>query len=98
MGLAAGPDGLYFNTLYKDLNVTNPTERGAQVLRVRWVGPPKSENSRQMTLRYLVTRPRQLIPIAMSLIALAILILALAFGLGVSTTATKGLPRTRGSS
>jgi glucose/arabinose dehydrogenase len=39
-GIAAGPDGLYFSDLYKDLNYTSPTDRGANILRVRWVGSP----------------------------------------------------------
>jgi glucose/arabinose dehydrogenase len=37
-GLAAGPDGLYFTDLYKDLNATSPTDAGANVLRIRYVG------------------------------------------------------------
>jgi glucose/arabinose dehydrogenase len=37
-GLAAGPDGLYFTELYKDLNYTGPTDSGANVLRIRAVG------------------------------------------------------------
>src|SRR5262249_7172405 len=37
-GLAAGPDGLYFTDLYSDLEFDNPAARGANVLRVRWVG------------------------------------------------------------
>ncbi|MBX3378071.1 MAG: PQQ-dependent sugar dehydrogenase [Phycisphaeraceae bacterium] len=37
-GLAAGPDGLYFTDLYKDLNATGPTDTGANVLRIRFVG------------------------------------------------------------
>ena len=36
--LAAGPDGLYFSDLYKDHDASGPTDRGAQILRVRWVG------------------------------------------------------------
>lgn len=36
--LAAGPDGLYFSDLYKDKDTTGPTDPGAQILRVRWVG------------------------------------------------------------
>jgi glucose/arabinose dehydrogenase/PKD repeat protein len=36
-GLAAGPDGLYFTDLYKDAG-TSPIERGANVLRVRFIG------------------------------------------------------------
>ncbi len=38
VGLAAGPDGLYFSDLYKDADYTSPIDRGANVLRVRWVG------------------------------------------------------------
>ncbi len=37
-GLAAGPDGLYFTDLYKDTGYTSPTDAGANVLRVRYVG------------------------------------------------------------
>ncbi|MGH7213815.1 MAG: carbohydrate-binding protein [Tepidisphaeraceae bacterium] len=36
-GLAAGPDGLYFTDLYEDDSV-QPTSRGAQILRVVYVG------------------------------------------------------------
>ncbi|XVJ60598.1 MAG: PKD domain-containing protein [Tepidisphaera sp.] len=36
--LAAGPDGLYFSDLYKDNDYTSPIDRGAQILRVRFVG------------------------------------------------------------
>ncbi len=39
VGLAAGPDGLYFSDLYKDdATFDNPTERGANILRIRFVG------------------------------------------------------------
>ncbi len=38
VGLAAGPDGLYFTDLYKDLNAQSPIERGANILRIRYVG------------------------------------------------------------
>ena len=38
VGIAAGPDGLYFSELYKDLNAANPVVRGANILRVRYVG------------------------------------------------------------
>ncbi|HMN41388.1 MAG TPA: PQQ-dependent sugar dehydrogenase [Phycisphaerales bacterium] len=41
VGIAAGPDGLYFSELYKDINTVtpvNPTVRGANILRVRYVG------------------------------------------------------------
>jgi glucose/arabinose dehydrogenase len=37
VALAAGPDGLYFSDLYKDLNYTSPIDRGANILRVRWI-------------------------------------------------------------
>src|SRR5205823_5066114 len=36
-GLAAGPDGIYFTTLYPDTD-SNPLDRGAQVLRVVYTG------------------------------------------------------------
>ncbi len=41
VGIAAGPDGLYFSELYKDINTVTPivpTVRGANILRVRYVG------------------------------------------------------------
>lgn len=38
VGLAMGPDGLYFTDLYKDQNYTSPIDRGANILRVRFVG------------------------------------------------------------
>jgi glucose/arabinose dehydrogenase len=41
VGIAAGPDGLYFSELYKDLNTTSPivpSIRGANILRIRYVG------------------------------------------------------------
>jgi glucose/arabinose dehydrogenase len=37
VGLAAGPDGLYFTELYKDLNASSPIEAGARVFRIRYV-------------------------------------------------------------
>jgi PKD repeat protein len=37
-GMAAGPDGLYFTDIYRDLGYAFPTDVGAQVLRVRFVG------------------------------------------------------------
>lgn len=37
-GLAAGPDGLYFTSLYRDFGYTTPADRGAAVFRVRWTG------------------------------------------------------------
>lgn len=36
--LAAGPDGLYFSDLYKDLNYASPIDRGANILRIRFEG------------------------------------------------------------
>jgi glucose/arabinose dehydrogenase len=38
VGLAAGPEGLYFTDLYKDLDYASPIDRGANVLRIQWVG------------------------------------------------------------
>jgi PKD repeat protein len=38
VGLAAGPDGLYFSDLYKDLDYLNPTDPGATIWRIRFVG------------------------------------------------------------
>jgi glucose/arabinose dehydrogenase len=40
VGLAAGPDGLYFTDLYKDQNYTTPIDAGAQILRVRYAATP----------------------------------------------------------
>ncbi len=37
-GLAAGPDGLYFTDLYKDLDYVTPVDTGANVLRIRFIG------------------------------------------------------------
>ncbi len=36
VGLTAGPDGLYFTELYRDLDAKSPIDRGARVLRVRF--------------------------------------------------------------
>lgn len=38
VGLAAGPDGLYFTDLYKDQDYRSPIDRGANVLRVQFIG------------------------------------------------------------
>ena len=35
IGLAAGPDGLYFTEFYRDLNASSPTQGGGRVLRIR---------------------------------------------------------------
>ena len=42
VGLAAGPDGLYFTDLYKDVDASSPIERGANIWRVSYVAtdPP----------------------------------------------------------
>jgi glucose/arabinose dehydrogenase len=40
VGLAAGPDGLYFTDLYKDLNAATPIERGAGLYRLRYDPTP----------------------------------------------------------
>jgi PKD repeat protein len=37
-GLTAGPDGLYFTDLYRDVGYASAIDRGANVLRVRFVG------------------------------------------------------------
>ncbi len=36
VGLAAGPDGLYFTELYRDAGASGPTAAGARVLRIRF--------------------------------------------------------------
>jgi uncharacterized repeat protein (TIGR01451 family) len=36
--IAAGPDGLYFSDLYKDVNYLSPIDSGANILRIRFVG------------------------------------------------------------
>lgn len=38
VGLAAGPDGLYFTELYEESGASGPTASGARVFRVRYVG------------------------------------------------------------
>ena len=38
VGLAAGPDGLYFSDLYKDLGFSSPIDPGANILRVKYIG------------------------------------------------------------
>ncbi|HYD02106.1 MAG TPA: PQQ-dependent sugar dehydrogenase [Phycisphaerales bacterium] len=38
VALAAGPDGLYFSDFYKDADYLSPIDRGANILRVRFVG------------------------------------------------------------
>jgi glucose/arabinose dehydrogenase len=38
VGLAAGPDGLYFSDFYEDTGLAGPTAIGANIYRVRYVG------------------------------------------------------------
>ncbi len=38
VGLAAGPDGLYFTDLYKDFGAATPIDPGANVFRIVWTG------------------------------------------------------------
>ena len=42
-GIAAGPDGLYFTDLYKDLDFITPIDSGANVLRISFVGNAEFE-------------------------------------------------------
>jgi glucose/arabinose dehydrogenase len=46
--LAAGPDGLYFSDLYKDLNYSSPIDRGANILRIRFIGAVDFDAQPQM--------------------------------------------------
>jgi hypothetical protein len=39
VGLAAGPDGLYFTEMYEDTGANGPTAPGARIFRVRYVNP-----------------------------------------------------------
>jgi hypothetical protein len=39
VGLAAGPDGLYFTELYEDSGANGPTAAGARIFRVRYENP-----------------------------------------------------------
>lgn len=43
VGLAAGPDGLYFTELYKDLGAVTPIDRGARIFRVKYVNRMPSD-------------------------------------------------------
>lgn len=70
LGLAAGPDGLYFTDLYKDKEYETPIDRGANVLRVRCSGdcpladegaqsapaPPAADRKRPVVRRFRVRR------------------------------------------
>jgi len=46
VGLAAGPDGLYFTELYEDSGASGPTAVGARIFRVRYVGQPAGDFTR----------------------------------------------------
>jgi len=39
VGLAAGPDGLYFTELYEDTGANGPTASGARIYRIRYINP-----------------------------------------------------------
>lgn len=43
VGLAAGPDGLYFSELYEDSGENGPTASGARIYRVRYENPLKGD-------------------------------------------------------
>lgn len=43
VGLAAGPDGLYFTELYEDSGDNGPTAVGARIYRVRYINPLKGD-------------------------------------------------------
>jgi hypothetical protein len=55
-GLAAGPDGLYWTELYKDLGYSSPIDPGARLLRVRYVGVDPRCRVEDRTLRVRVSR------------------------------------------
>jgi glucose/arabinose dehydrogenase len=42
VALAAGPDGIYFSDFFTEFAFNNPTQAGASIFRIRWVGfePP----------------------------------------------------------
>jgi hypothetical protein len=40
VALAAGPDGLYFSDFYRDQGASAPKDAGANIWRIRYVGPP----------------------------------------------------------
>ena len=43
VGLAAGPDGLYFTELYEQSGANGPTASGSRVFRVRYTGGPAGD-------------------------------------------------------
>jgi hypothetical protein len=50
VGLAAGPDGLYFTELYEDSGDSGPTAVGARVFRVRYIGHAAGDYDRNDTV------------------------------------------------
>lgn len=59
VGLAAGPDGLYWTELYKDQNYSSPIDPGARLLRVRYVGTSPRCTLRGRTLAVKVRGGRR---------------------------------------
>ena len=49
VGLAAGPDGLYFTELYKDQDYSSPIDPGARLFRIRYTGGPAGLQSHDWT-------------------------------------------------
>jgi glucose/arabinose dehydrogenase len=45
VGLAAGPGGLYFTELYKDLDYTTPIDPGARLFRIRYTAGPTGKET-----------------------------------------------------
>ncbi len=45
VALAAGPDGLYFSDLYKDLDYLSPFDRGANIYRISYRRPLDCDNN-----------------------------------------------------
>jgi len=37
-GIEAGPDGLYFSGLYKDLDIVTPIDPGASIYKIVFIG------------------------------------------------------------
>jgi glucose/arabinose dehydrogenase len=44
-GIAAGPDGIYFTDLYKDLDASSAIDPGANVWRIRYMPPPSGPST-----------------------------------------------------
>jgi glucose/arabinose dehydrogenase len=60
-GLAAGPEGLYFTDLYKDVKYKSPIERGAKIWLVRETTRPRISRlkfrPRTLRVRYVASEP-----------------------------------------